>query len=154
TIYSDEKEENQSGISVDEAAKLIGKLRGWGSSVGVYITTDGRADRTDLRKLFAPVFDNIHLELVYFGDEMPKVVGDHFLRRELLKTGTEVAVEKRERDRDARRAEAGPEETDPFQAALVAAVHHFAEDGELDHLRAVLDKYPKLVDAKQTFRQP
>jgi ankyrin repeat protein len=41
-----------------------------------------------------------------------------------------------------------------FRAALVAAAHRFAEDGELDHLRAVLDKYPELVNARQTFRQP
>jgi hypothetical protein len=41
---------------------------------------------------------------------------------------------------------------DAFQAALVAAVHRFAEDGELDHLRAVLNKYPRLVNAKQTSR--
>jgi ankyrin repeat protein len=39
-----------------------------------------------------------------------------------------------------------------FREALVAAVHRFAEDGELDHLRAVLDRHPKLIDLKQTFR--
>jgi hypothetical protein len=47
-----------------------------------------------------------------------------------------------------------PRMDDAFQAALVAAIHRFAEDGELDHLRAILDKYPRLVNAKQTFRQP
>jgi ankyrin repeat protein len=47
-----------------------------------------------------------------------------------------------------------PETVDPFQAAVIAASHHFAADGELDHLRAVLDKYPKLVNATQVFRQP
>ncbi|MEX0610555.1 MAG: ankyrin repeat domain-containing protein [Pirellulales bacterium] len=47
-----------------------------------------------------------------------------------------------------------PETADAFRAALVAAVHRFAEEGELNHLRAVLDKYPKLVNAKQVFQQP
>ena len=42
---------------------------------------------------------------------------------------------------------------DAFQAALVAAVHRFAEDGELDHLRAILNKYPRLVNARPTFRR-
>lgn len=43
-------------------------------------------------------------------------------------------------------------EEEGFQEALVAAVHRFAEDGELDHLRAVLDRHPKLVNRKQSFR--
>ena len=38
---------------------------------------------------------------------------------------------------------------DPFRDALVAAVHHFAEAGELTHLEAVLGKYPKLLDARR-----
>ena len=46
------------------------------------------------------------------------------------------------------------ETDDAFQAALIAAIHHFAADGELNHLQAVLDKYPKLVNATQVFRQP
>ena len=41
---------------------------------------------------------------------------------------------------------------DAFQAALVAAIHRFAEDGELDHLRAILDRHPELVNVKLTFR--
>jgi ankyrin repeat protein len=44
-----------------------------------------------------------------------------------------------------------PRTDDAFQAALVAAIHRFAEDGELDHLRAILDKYPRLVNTKETF---
>lgn len=47
-----------------------------------------------------------------------------------------------------------PVPADPFQATLVAALHHFAEEGELEHVRAILDRYPKLVDAKQVFQQP
>ena len=48
------------------------------------------------------------------------------------------------------------ETTDPFQDALVASIHHFAEDGKLVHLQAILDKYPKLLDAEraQGFGKP
>ena len=36
---------------------------------------------------------------------------------------------------------------DPYLAALNAAVHHFAREGELDHLKAVLARHPDLVDS-------
>jgi ankyrin repeat protein len=39
-----------------------------------------------------------------------------------------------------------------FREALVAALHRFAEDGELGHLQAILNRYPELVNRKQTFR--
>jgi ankyrin repeat protein len=42
-----------------------------------------------------------------------------------------------------------PEAADPFRDALVASIHHFAEDGKLTHLQAILDRYPKLLDAKR-----
>ena len=42
-----------------------------------------------------------------------------------------------------------PESADPFRDALVASIHHFAEDGKLTHLQAILDRYPKLLDAKR-----
>ena len=42
-----------------------------------------------------------------------------------------------------------PESADPFRDALVASIHHFAEKGKLVHLKAVLDKYPELLDAKR-----
>jgi ankyrin repeat protein len=45
-----------------------------------------------------------------------------------------------------------PKADDAYREALVAAVHRFAEKGELDHLRAVLDRHPKLINLKQTFR--
>jgi hypothetical protein len=47
-----------------------------------------------------------------------------------------------------------PAEDDAYRAALIAALHLFAEKGELDHLKAVLAKHPDLLDAKQIFRQP
>jgi hypothetical protein len=43
----------------------------------------------------------------------------------------------------------GPEAADPFRDALVAAIHHFAEGGKVVHLQAVLDKYPKLLEARR-----
>jgi uncharacterized protein (TIGR03067 family) len=131
-IYSDVKEEQKSAVCVNEAVKVLRSMRGWGSSVGVYVTSDGRMARADLKKLLGAVTDNIHLDLVYFGDRVPRVVGDHFLGKQgpRLKTA------------------------DPFRWALVAAVHRFAADGKLNHLRAVLDRHPDLIDARQTFRQP
>ncbi len=41
----------------------------------------------------------------------------------------------------------GPGDADPYRSALVAAVHHFVREGEVDHLAAILDKHPRLVDA-------
>jgi RNA polymerase sigma factor (sigma-70 family) len=43
---------------------------------------------------------------------------------------------------------------DGYRAAMIAALHHFAGQGELDHVKAVLAKHPDLVDAKRIFRQP
>src|SRR5262245_18844098 len=38
TIYSDEKKDQQCAASVDEAVTVIGDMKGWGSTVGVYVT--------------------------------------------------------------------------------------------------------------------
>src|SRR4051794_33784281 len=38
------------------------------------------------------------------------------------------------------------EPTKAFEEALVVAIHRFVQEGELDHLRAILDRYPQLVD--------
>lgn len=48
-------------------------------------------------------------------------------------------------------------DTDPdaaFRAALVAAVHQFARIGDVENLAGILQKYPKLAEARQQFRQP
>lgn len=42
-----------------------------------------------------------------------------------------------------------PQPADPFRDALVASLHHFAENGKLTHLQAILEKYPKLLDAQR-----
>src|SRR5262245_54308780 len=41
-----------------------------------------------------------------------------------------------------------------YEVAVIAASHHFIRDGELTHLQALLAKHPKLIDARQVFRQP
>lgn len=45
--------------------------------------------------------------------------------------------------------EPGTEAGDPFEVALIAAVHRFAEDGKLAHVQAIIDKYPKLLEARR-----
>jgi hypothetical protein len=82
TIYSDEKKDQKSAVSADEAVKVIGDMKGWGSSVGVYVTSDRGIPRDDLKKVLGAINDNRWLELEYFGREVPKVVGDHFLKGE------------------------------------------------------------------------
>jgi uncharacterized protein (TIGR03066 family) len=79
TIHSDEKQEQKSAAPVDDAVKVIGAMKGWGSQVGVYITSDRAIPGADLKKLLAAVLDNPWLQLEYFGPETPKVVADHFL---------------------------------------------------------------------------
>ena len=48
-------------------------------------------------------------------------------------------------------------ETEPdaaFQAALIAAVHHFARVGDVENLAGILQKHPKLAEARQQFPEP
>jgi hypothetical protein len=80
TIHSDEKKEQKSAASVDEAVKVIGDMKGWGSAVGVYVTSDRGIRSDDLKTVLGAILDNSRLDLVYFGREVPKVVGDHFLK--------------------------------------------------------------------------
>jgi ankyrin repeat protein len=44
-------------------------------------------------------------------------------------------------------AAAPPGAADPYETALAVAIHHFAREGSLDHIKAILDKHPRLVDA-------
>ncbi len=41
--------------------------------------------------------------------------------------------------------------TDPYESALAAAIHHFAREGNLDHLKAILEKHPRLVNVAEPF---
>jgi hypothetical protein len=38
---------------------------------------------------------------------------------------------------------------DPYLSALAAAVHHFARERNLDHLKAILDRHPELIDVPE-----
>lgn len=38
-----------------------------------------------------------------------------------------------------------------FEKAMVAAIHHFAQEGELDHLKAIVEKYPNSSTACRHF---
>jgi hypothetical protein len=80
TIYSDDKTDQRSAASADDAAEAIGGMSGWGSAVGVYVKADRGVRREDLKKLLGAIQDNPRLDLEYFGREVPKVVGDHFLK--------------------------------------------------------------------------
>lgn len=40
-----------------------------------------------------------------------------------------------------------PAAADPFRNALVESIHYFAKDGKLEHLQAILDKCPELLEA-------
>ena len=44
-----------------------------------------------------------------------------------------------------------PTKVDKYEIALLAAAHHFAESGEVDHLRAFLDKHRDLVKERIKF---
>lgn len=41
-----------------------------------------------------------------------------------------------------------------FDAALTAALVHFAEEGELDYVRAIVEKAPHLINRSEQFPQP
>jgi hypothetical protein len=80
TIHSDDAKERRSTIAVDEAVKVVTDMRGWGSSVGIYISFDHNVPRESRRALLAAINTNIWLDLQYFGPGIPQEVGDHFLR--------------------------------------------------------------------------
>ena len=41
-----------------------------------------------------------------------------------------------------------------YEAALIAALHHFAERGETEYMLPLLEKHPRLVNARLHFVQP
>jgi ankyrin repeat protein len=45
-----------------------------------------------------------------------------------------------------------PEDIDAYESALAAALHHFAREGEVEHVKAILEKHPRLVDATEPSR--
>ncbi len=80
TIHSDDKRDRRAGVTVGEAVKAIGDMRGWGSSVGLYVTSESGIPAEDLRRLRAAVDGNFLLRVQYFGRKVPQGVGAHFLK--------------------------------------------------------------------------
>ena len=85
TIYSDDAPDRRTATTVDDAAKAIRAMKGWGSSVGVYVTSDRAIRGDELKTLFGAIADNAWLELEFFGRDVPRHVGDHFLKKERAK---------------------------------------------------------------------
>lgn len=79
TIYSEEKQDRRSAVSVAAAVKALAGMRGWGSKVNVYVTSDRGGRRDDVRKLLGAILDNGWLDLEFFGREVPKGIGGRFL---------------------------------------------------------------------------
>jgi hypothetical protein len=80
TIHSDDKKDRRSSVSLPEAVKAIKGMTGWGSSVGVYVTSDKGVRQEDLKKLFDAIEGNFWLDLTQSGGEIPKHLRDHFLK--------------------------------------------------------------------------
>jgi hypothetical protein len=79
TIHSDDAAERKSAVSVDEAVKALASMKSWGYA-GVYVVAEGNIRGDDLKKLLGAVIDNHWVHLKYFGHQVPKVVGDYFLK--------------------------------------------------------------------------
>ncbi|HJZ53760.1 MAG TPA: hypothetical protein VKE74_02320 [Gemmataceae bacterium] len=82
TIYSDDKQDSRDAVTVEEACKAVAGMKGWGSTVGVYLVTDRPLSRKDRKALFDAVDANDWLDLSYYGREAPKNLADHFLKPE------------------------------------------------------------------------
>lgn len=72
SIRSEDKADLVENVSVDAAIKVIDKMRGWGSAVGVYVAADKGVSRTDQYKILSAVMKNAVLDLEHFGQEIPK----------------------------------------------------------------------------------
>ena len=83
TIYSDEKAERKASISIAEAVQVIAGMKGWGSSVNVYLWTEGRLPHAAHNQLFQAIDDNPWLDLAFFGREAPKTIVANFIRERL-----------------------------------------------------------------------
>lgn len=93
TIYSDEKKEQRSAVGVEEGAKVIAAMVGWGSTVGVFVVAEPGVARADRAKLSAAIDGNGWLELSYLGPEVPKFPGDYFGVPPLKKAAAKEAVD-------------------------------------------------------------
>jgi hypothetical protein len=80
TVHSDDEQDRRTGVPVDEACKAVAGMRGWGSTVHVYVVTDRPLARTDRKALFAAIDANAWLDLSFYGREAPRNLADHFLK--------------------------------------------------------------------------
>jgi hypothetical protein len=49
--------------------------------------------------------------------------------------------------------QAPPQPQMNYEAAVIAAIHHFTQTGEVKYLSAFLDKHPSLINATQRFQE-
>jgi hypothetical protein len=80
TIHSDDRPDRRDAVTVAEACQSVAAMKGWGSSVNVYVVADRKLERKDRKALFDAVDANHWLDLSYYGPEAPKSLAEHFLK--------------------------------------------------------------------------
>ena len=80
TVHSDDKHDRRAIATLDEACKAVAGMKGWGSTVHVYVVTDRSLARKDRKALFDAIEANAWLDLSYYGPEAPKNLTDYFLK--------------------------------------------------------------------------
>lgn len=80
TVHSDDKGDRREAAMVGEACKAVSEMRGWGSTVNVYVVTDRPLAGTDRKALFDAIDANAWLDLSYYGRQPPKNLANHFLK--------------------------------------------------------------------------
>ena len=80
-FHSDEKKEQVHEIQMADAAKIVAKMEGWGSSVAVYVELQ-EITGSELKALLLAIVKNPWLDLEYFGPDIPKHIATRFVTRE------------------------------------------------------------------------
>jgi hypothetical protein len=80
TVHSDDKRDGRREVAVGEACQAVAAMKGWGSTVNVYVVTDRHLSRADRKALFDAIDANPWLDLSFYGREAPKNLADHFLK--------------------------------------------------------------------------
>ena len=79
-VHSDDERDRRTGATVGEACRAVAGMRGWGSTVNVYVVTDRPLSRADRKALFDAIDGNHWLDLASYGRAAPKNLADHFLK--------------------------------------------------------------------------
>jgi hypothetical protein len=79
-VHSDDERDRRKEVTVGEACTAVAAMRGWGSTVNVYVVTDRPLSRKDRTALFEAIDANHWLDLSFYGREAPKNLADHFLK--------------------------------------------------------------------------